>query len=128
MQSFICISQDLKPIVQHIKTEKYFCFDINQSRDIAFRLERGQFQDSIINKMEFSLRLKDFLLVEKDSVTTFLQAKNENLLVVIDNNTEQIQYLEQNLKFKDKKIKQSKLHKILLGSGMLVLTGILIAN
>ena len=128
MQSCFCISQDLKPIVQHIKTEKYFCFDLTQSREIAVRLERAQFQDSIIEKLDFSMKLKDSLLVKKDSVLSRMRLQNTNLMMVSENGNEQILFLENQLKFKNKKLKQSKFHKILLGGGLLILSGILIAN
>jgi len=128
MQNFFGISQDLKPIVQHIKTEKYFCFDLTQSREIAVRLERVQFQDSIIRKLDFSMKLKDSLLVKKDSVLSRMRLQNTNLMMVSENGNEQILFLENQLKFKNKKLKQSEFHKILLGGGLLILSGILIAN
>ncbi|WP_452222118.1 hypothetical protein [Lacinutrix salivirga] len=128
MQSCFCISQDLKPIVQLIKTEKYFCFDLNQSREIAVRLERAQFQDSIIRKLDFSIKLKDSLLVKKDSVLSRIKLQNTNLMMVSENGSEQILFLENQLKFKNKKLKQGRFHKILLGGGLLILSGILIAN
>ena len=128
MQNFFGISQDLKPIVQHIKTEKYFCFDLTQSREIAVRLERVQFQDSIIRKLDFSMKLKDSLLVKKDSVLSRMRLQNTNLMMVSENGNEQILFLENQLKCKNKKLKQSEFHKILLGGGLLILSGILIAN
>lgn len=128
MQSFFGISQDLKPIVQHIKTEKYFCFDLTQSREIAIRLERAQFQDSIIRKLDFSMKLKDSLLVKKDSVLSIMRLQNTNLMMVSENGNEQILFLENQLKFKNKKLKQGRFHKILLGGGLLILSGILIAK
>ena len=105
MQSCFSISQDLKPIVQHIKTEKYFCFDLTQSREIAIRLERAQFQDSIIRKLDFSMKLKDSLLVKKDSVLSRVRLQNTNLMMVSENGNEQILFLENQLKFKNKKLK-----------------------
>ena len=128
MQNFFGISQDLKPIVQLIKTEKFFCFDLNQSREIAVRLERAQFQDSIIRKLDFSIKVKDSLLVKKDAVLSRVRLQNTNLMMVSENGNEQILFLENQLKFKNKKLKQSKFHKILLGGGLLILSGILIAN
>lgn len=128
MQSCFSISQDLKPIVQYIKTEKYFCFDLTQSREIAIRLERAQFQDSIIRKLDFSMKLKDSLLVKKDSVLSRMRLQHTNLVMVSENGNEQILFLENQLKFKNKKLKQSKFHKILLGGGLLIFSGILIAN
>lgn len=128
MQSCFSISQDLKPIVRHIKTEKYFCFDLKQSREIALRLERAQFQDSIIRKLDFSMKLKDSLLIKKDSVLSRMRLQNTNLMMISENGNEQILFLENQLKLKNKNLKQSKLHKILLGGGLLILSGILIAN
>ena len=128
MQSCFSISQDLKPIVQLIKTEKYFCFDLKQSREIAVRLERVQFQDSIIRKLDTSMKLKDSLLVKKDSVLSRVRLQNTNLMMVSENGNEQILFLENQLKFKNKKLKQGRFHKILLGGGLLILSGILIAK
>ena len=128
MQSYWCISQDLKPIVQLIKNEKHFCFNLEQSREIALRLERGKYQDSIVRRLDFSITLKDSLLVKKDSVVSRLRLQNLNLMSVSENSNEQILFLENQLKFKNRKLKQGKLHKILLGGGLLILSGILIAN
>jgi hypothetical protein len=101
---------------------------LEQSREIALRLERGRYQDSIVRRLDFSIRLKDSLLVKKDSVVSRLRLQNFNLTAVSENSNEQILYLENQLKFKNQKLKQGKLHKILLGGGLLILSGILIAN
>jgi len=74
------------------------------------------------------MKLKDSLLVKKDSVLSRIKLQNTNLMMVSENGNEQILFLENQLKFKNKKLKQNKFHKILLGGGLLILSGILIAK
>jgi hypothetical protein len=122
------ISQDLKPTVQDINNKKYFCFDMEQSKFLAKRLAYGLSQDLMID----TLQLRDFrwqyLTKKKDSIIFKLERKVENLLVIKLN--DDIHLKEQNLTIKkqNKRIKQGKLERWLFGGGLLVLTGIIIAQ
>jgi len=74
------------------------------------------------------MKLKDSLLVKKDSMLSRMRLQNINLMMVSENGNEQILFLENQLKFKNKKLKQGRFHKILWGGGLLILSGILIAK
>lgn len=122
------ISQNLKPIAQTISSKKYFCFDIQQSRFIAKRLEFSSFQDSLID----TLKLRSFkwrqLVQKKDTIIFKLESKVKNLSLVQENDELQMQELNLIIKRQNKQIKRGKLERWFFGGGLLVLTGIIIAQ
>jgi len=122
------ISQDLKPIVQDINNKQYFCFDIEQSRFLAKRLEFGLYQDSIID----TLKLRSFkwrqLVQKKDTIIFKLETKVVNLSLVQENDQSQIEELNLTIQKQNKRIKRGKLERWFFGGGLLVLTGIIIAK
>jgi len=122
------ISQNLTPLERQINKKKHFCFNIKQSRFIAQKLEYGLFQDSIVNSLK-AKNLKWFELTEKkDTIIFKLEAKIENLTMVTINHQQQIDLLNGTIKQQKKKIKSSKLQRWFFGGGLLVLTGIIIAQ
>lgn len=122
------ISQNLKPIAQTISNEKYFCFDIQQSRFIAKRLEFSVFRDSLIENLK-TKNFKTFqLLKKKDTIIFKLETKIENLTMVSNNNQIQFDALNGVISQQKKKIKRGKLERWFFGGGLLVLTGIIIAQ
>lgn len=122
------ISQNLKPIVQDIGNKQYFCFDIAQSRFLAKRLEYSLYQDSILD----TLKLRSFkwrqLVQKKDTIIFKLEAKVENLSLVQENDQSQIEALNLTIQKQHKRIKRGKLERWFFGGGLLVLTGIIIAQ
>lgn len=124
----MAISQDLKPLVQNIDNQKYFCFTIKQSRFIAKQLERGLFQDSIINMMKLRSFRWQLLTQKKDTIILKLEDKVENLSLVNQNEDEQIKELNLTIKKQNRKIKRNKFERWFFGGGLLVLTGIIIAK
>lgn len=126
--SCIAISQDLKPSVQNIEDKKYFCFTIKQSRFIAKRLEKGLFQDSIINVMKLRSLRWQLLTQKKDTIIFKLEDKVENLSLVHQNDGEQIKELNLTIKKQNRRIKRNKFERWFFGGGLLVLTGIIIAK
>ena len=105
------ISQNLTPLERQINSKKHFCFDIEQSRFVAERLEYSLFQDSII----YALKNKNSRWFQ------LLKKKDVNKQIEID-------MLNTTIKQQNKKIKQGKLQRWFFGGGLLILTGIIIAK
>ena len=122
------ISQDLQPIVQDIKSKKYFCFDLGQSKYLGKRLEFSLYQDSIIDTLQLRNYRWQYLTQKKDTIIFKLERKVENLVVMQDNDESHIQELNLTIKKQNKQIKRGKLERWFFGGGLLVLTGIIIAQ
>lgn len=126
--SYIATSQNLKPIVQQIDGKSHFCFNLEQSRFIATRLELSEFQEQVLD----SIQLREYrwlsLLQEKDSIIHKLELKTFNLEMVHHNETIQIEALNKTIQTQQRKLKRGKLERWFFGGGLLVLTGIIIAQ
>lgn len=122
------ISQDLQPIVQDLNNKKYFCFDLSQSKYLAKRLEFSLYQDSIIDTLQLRNYRWQYLTQKKDMIIFKLERKVENLVVIQDNDESHIQELNLTIKRQHKQIKRGKLERWFFGGGLLVLTGIIIAQ
>ena len=122
------ISQDLTPIVQQIDRESHFCFNLKQSRFIATRLELAVLQKQVLD----SIQIREYrwlsLLQEKDSIINKLELKIVNLETVQHNETVQIEALNKTIQTQHRKLKRSKLERYFLGGGLLIVTGIIIAQ
>ncbi|WP_299186663.1 hypothetical protein [uncultured Aquimarina sp.] len=128
MMSFISISQDLVPKVQLIENEKHYCFTIAQSREIAKLLELGKYNDSLVHNLSLNIKRFELVTQKKDSIISFQADQLENYTMVINNNDRTILLLEDSIKRKEKKIKKSKLHKILLGISLVALGTLVISK
>lgn len=124
----MAISQDLKPIVQHIDDTKYFCFTVNQSRFVAKRLEFSLFQDSIIDTLKLDSFRWQRLVRKQDTIIFKLEEKVKNLSLVQENDQTHIEELELTIVKKNRKIRRGKLERWFFGGGLLILTGIIIAQ
>lgn len=128
MWTCLSISQNLTPLQRQINSKKHFCFNVEQSRFLAERLEYSRFQDSLI----FNFKSKNLhwvnLLSKKDTIIFKLESKIENMSMVTNNNQVEIDLLNDTIKQQNKKIKQGKLQRWLFGGGLLILTGIIIAQ
>ena len=124
--SCFVISQTLEPIRQTIENEKYFSFTIEQSRFIAKKFEYSIYQDSLIKLFEIDITRYEQLTREKDFIIFGLETKIENLNTIQNNDQLHIDELNKTIKKKDKQIKRGKFVKWLLGTGLAVVTGILI--
>lgn len=128
MWTCLSISQNLTPLQRQINSKKHFCFNVEQSRFLVERLEYSRFQDSLI----FNLKTKNLhwvdLLSKKDTIIFKLETKIENLSMITNNNQVEIDLLNDTIKQQNKKIKQGKLQRWLFGGGLLILTGIIIAQ
>lgn len=126
MWSCTAISQTLEPTVQTIESEKYFCFTIEQSRFIAKQFEYSFYRDSLIKLFEIDITRYGQLTREKDLIIFGLETKINNLNVIQVNDQLHMDELNVIIKKKDKQIKRGKFVKWLLGTGLAVVTGILI--
>jgi len=121
-------SQGLTPTVQVLDGDTVFCFTIPQSKEIAKKIEANQWCDSMIVAQGEMVELLNQSMEVQDSVTASLQWKMKNLEVINQNQTTNMDYLKESLKAKDKKLKKSKVHKVLLGIGLGLMTILAIAT
>jgi hypothetical protein len=126
--SYSIFSQGLKPTVQHIDSNIFFCFTINQSKEIGKRIASGISKDSIATRLEIeSSRL--FLVTQKQDITiSLLENKIDNLGTINQNQEINIGLLNNTIKGQKQKIKRSRFHKVLLGIGLGVMTAIAISK
>lgn len=122
------ISQDLQPIVRNINTNKYFCFDLSQSKYLAKRLEFSIYQDSIIDTLKLRNYRWQYLTQKKDTIIFKLERKVEHLNGIQYNDESQIQELNLIIKKQYKQIKRGKLERWFFGGGLLILTGMIISK
>ncbi|WP_299213740.1 hypothetical protein [uncultured Dokdonia sp.] len=124
--SWSSFSQGLKPIVYPIDGESYFCFTLWQSKYIAKTFEKAKLQQGIINLLED--QKKELLLLQevKDSTILFLEKKNTNQSLVIDNKNLAYKALVIDNKALTKKVKRQGFTNTVFGGAILVLVGVLI--
>lgn len=121
-------SQGLKPIVQQIDSDTFFCFTINQSKEIAKHIASGISKDSIVNRLELESS-KLFLVTQKqDSTIHFLEVMQGNLNTINQNEKNHIGLLTNTINDQQRTIKRSRFHKVLLGVGMGIMTIIAISK
>ena len=121
-------SQGLTPTVQVLDGDTVFCFTIPQSKEIAKRIEANQWCDSMMVEQEIMVDLLNHSIEVKDSVAFLLTGKMKNLEVINQNQETNMDYLNESLKLKDEKLKKSKVHKVLLGIGLGLMTILAIAT
>ena len=101
---------------------------MEQSRFIATKLEYSLFQDSIIDTLKLKqIRWKQ-LLQKKDTTIFKLETKIENLSLIQVNDEAHIQELNLTIRKQQKQLKRGKLERWFFGGGLLILTGIIIAQ
>ncbi len=101
---------------------------MEQSRFIATKLEYSLFQDSIIDTLKLrQIRWKQ-LLQKKDTTIFKLENKIENLSLIQVNDEAHIQELNLTVRKQQKQLKRGKLERWFFGGGLLILTGIIIAQ
>lgn len=101
---------------------------MEQSRFIVTKLEYSLFQDSIIDTLKLrQIRWKQ-LLQKKDTTIYKLETKIENLSLIQVNDEAHIQELNLTIRKQQKQLKRGKLERWFFGGGLLILTGILIAQ
>lgn len=128
MTSFISISQDLTPKIREINELPHYCFTIEQSREIAKLLELGRYNDSLVNSLSLNIKRFELVTQKKDSIISFQSDQLDNYSIQVSNNDRTIMLLEENIKRKEKKIKRSKLQKILLGISLVALGTLIISK
>ena len=126
--SYTTFSQGLKPILSQIKSDTVFCFRLSQTKEIAKRIKKGMYCDSISGTLEKILAQEELLLQKKDSIISFLKIKTSNLEQVSTNQQIQIHRLERISKTQMKKLNRSKRKKNILVMGLGVVTLLWIAK
>ena len=124
--SFSSFSQSLEPIVYPINGETYFCFTPWQSKYIAKSLEKSRLQQGIIDRLENKNKQLTLLQRIKDTTIVFLEKKNANQSLVIDNKNLANQALVTDNKTLTKSVKRQKVKNTVFGGAILVLVGVLI--
>lgn len=76
--SYSIFSQDIKPIVQLIGKDTFFCFTIPQSKIIAKDLEKGRYCDSILSQTECELEALKEQIITNDTAISVLQENISN--------------------------------------------------
>ena len=114
MMSYFGFSQDLTPKTRQIDNKKHYCFTIEQSRQIATMLELGKYNDSLVIHLSQNVKRYELVTKKQDDIISFQATRLRNYEIITENNDRTINLLEENLKRKNKKIKRSKLQKVLL--------------
>jgi len=91
-------------------------------------LEYSVFQDSILDTLKLKTLRWKLLLKKKDTIIFKLETKVEHLSLIQENDAAQMEQLNLVIKQQNKKIKRGKLERWIFGGGLLVLTGIIIAQ
>lgn len=91
-------------------------------------MEYSVFQDSILDTLKLKTLRWKLLLKKKDTIIFKLETKVEHLSLIQDNDAAQMEQLNLVIKQQNKKIKRGKLERWIFGGGLLVLTGIIIAQ
>lgn len=120
--SFTAFSQTLKPTVLTVNLDTNFCFTILQSKFIAQNLIKAQFADSLEIKFEQEIADYQFKSFQDLQIQERLNKIILNQDTIIQNNEESIIILTNQIKFKDKRLKRAKWHKVFLGVATIVLS------
>lgn len=86
------------------------------------------FQDSIIDTLKLRQIRWEQLLKKKDTTIFKLENKIENLSLIQVNDEAHIQELNLTIRKQQKQLKRGKLERWFFGGGLLILTGIIIAQ
>ena len=124
--SYWSFSQGLKPIVQQIDKDTFFCFALSQSRKIAQLLEKGFYKDSIASFLISENALLYQSIEKQDQMMALMESKAVNLENINKNQDANISLLEKTLIQKNRKIKRFRFQKRLMGIGLVTLSAIVI--
>ncbi len=112
----------MKPTVQQLNGDTLFCFTLPQSKVIAKRIQGSVYCDSLIWEQDSLVTLLGQQNMVKDSINASLSTMILNLEQINQNQGTSIELLETTIQAKDKKLKKGKVHKILLGVGLGIMT------
>ena len=126
MMPFLSISQHLKPQVVQIKNKKYFCFNQVQTKELAKLLELGEYNDSLVTHLTDANTMLELYIQKQDSVHTLQKEQLTNTMTMVQNKDQSTTILVEALQRKDRKIRRGKFHKILLTTGLIGITTLLI--
>jgi hypothetical protein len=105
-----------------------FCFTIPQSKVLAKQIQSNTYCDSLIGEQEVLIGLLEKSGITKDNINNQLETKIVNLNTINQNQDSETQLLEKYLEVKEKKLKRSKTHRVLLSIGLGIMTILAIAT
>ena len=111
VMSFSIFSQGIKPRIQLIGKDTFFCFTIPQSKIIAKDLEKGRYCDSIRIQTECELEAIKEQTQAKDTTILILQEKIRNQTAMAGNQNTITQTLTEDLQASKKSERKERLQK-----------------
>ncbi|HEY9084016.1 MAG TPA: hypothetical protein VIN73_11830 [Vicingaceae bacterium] len=123
-----CFSQGLTPTVQKLNGDTLFCFTTSQSKVIAGYIEAKIWCDSLMVEQQQWVELLNQTIETNDSLVNGLEQKIKNMQLLYDNRQTGMELLQKTIRIQEKKLKRSNAHKVLLGVGVGIVTGLLIVN
>lgn len=104
------------------------CFSIDQSREIAIHIQSEVFKDSLIYRLETRLETLEKISLLQDSTIVLLTQKIDNLETINTNLQTSQALLKEVITHQKKQLKRSKFQKLMLGTGITLLTILTIAK
>jgi hypothetical protein len=115
----LSFSQQLKPLVHENETDTFFCFNRHQSKILAKKLQAGFYADSINEILVSENTFLESALKRQSQIKSLL---NNQLKIVEESN----KHLKAHVHYLEKESKKAKKkhfrHKLLLGSGFVLMT------
>lgn len=105
-----------------------FCFTLPQSREIAARIIEGGYCDSIRGLLESENRHLCQVITTQDSSICLMEMSLDNLERINQNNQVNINQLSETLKGQQKKLRQGRWQKVLLGIALGIMTVVAVVN
>jgi len=127
MHSLI-FSQVLTPQVQTFDKDTLFCFSIAQSKLLAGYVLKSEYSDSLILHLERQNKLLDSLLIEREDQAELLEKKMRNLESILVKQQSKYMLLDKRFLLEQKHTRKLRVITIILGTGLVVLTGIILIN
>ncbi len=126
--SYFGFSQTLQPKVIALKNKKHFCFTTSQAKELAKRIEIGNYNEALVSSLSKQNERLRFLVDKQDSIITTKKKQSQHIAQMVQNKNEVITTLGMTIKQKDKKIKRGKLHKLLLTGSIIAATTLFISK
>lgn len=117
----MAFSQGLKPRIEQVGKDTFFCFNLVQSREIAKQIEEKIYCDSINTGLETEIALLNAQTCNRDSTILLLQLEGINHNLIISNQEGIIANVNSQLKQTQRKYKWQLWQKRLFAVGVIVL-------
>jgi 23S rRNA U2552 (ribose-2'-O)-methylase RlmE/FtsJ len=121
--SFSIFSQGIKPKVQVIGKDIFFCFTVPQSKIVARGLQKEIYNDSILAQTECELEALKEQKVVSDTAKAVLKTKIENQTKIMRNQEAALQTITNDLQVSKKRERNQRLGKRLFAVTTFILLG-----